>query len=80
MQLSQYIKSLFKKSPAQRMSQGIHLQTLDSLTPTNVLTQINNVWTYKATMGGGGGFHPYISLMTMQRMQNHRLIHGLSFE
>ncbi|TLE09671.1 beta-1,4-N-acetylgalactosaminyltransferase [Helicobacter bilis] len=36
------------------MSQGIHLQTLDSLTPTNVLTQINNVWTYKATMGGGG--------------------------
>ena len=79
MQLSQYIKSLFKKSPAQRMSQGIHLQTLDLLTPTNVLTQINNVWTYKATMGGGA-FPPHISLMTMQRMQNHRLIHGLSFE
>lgn len=54
MQLSQYIKPLFKKSPSRQMLHGIHLQTLDSLTPPNVLAQINNVWTYKATMGGGG--------------------------
>lgn len=39
------------------MLYDIHLRTSDSLIPTDVLVQINNVWVYRATMGRG--FHHY---------------------
>lgn len=79
MQLLRYIKTLFKTNTANKMLHNIHLQTLDSFTPTNVLTQINNIWTYKAAMGGGGTSPHYIGAMIMRKIQNPHLIHGHSF-